>query len=300
MSHSRGSPRLTIIVAATQSMGIGAGGGLPWKLPGEMKYFARATTGSSSSSSSSPHPPPSSTSSSPSSNCWNSVIMGRKTWESIPRKFRPLKGRRNVIISRDPAGVDLSYRIVRDGRSGCEQTTAVGSLEEAIRAVSSLTSTSSSSSFTSPSPPTTTTTTQNPPPATPTNINYLIGGAQLYTLALQHDLVDRILFTRVLSPGFEGVCDVFLPDFSGGFRRKIGERQEDDKDHENDKEKEENKVNKEEDKNNKDEREKAPSVWKFKQRPHSALEEFVGFQVPEGEVEEKGVRYRFELWEREE
>jgi hypothetical protein len=44
MSHSRGSSRLTIIVAATQSMGIGAGGGLPWKLPGEMKYFARGAS----------------------------------------------------------------------------------------------------------------------------------------------------------------------------------------------------------------------------------------------------------------
>lgn len=43
MSHPR-SPRLTIIVAATQSMGIGAGGGLPWKLPGEMKYFARGAS----------------------------------------------------------------------------------------------------------------------------------------------------------------------------------------------------------------------------------------------------------------
>ncbi|KAH8085392.1 dihydrofolate reductase-like domain-containing protein [Filobasidium floriforme] len=298
MSHSRGSSRLTIIVAATQSMGIGAGGGLPWKLPGEMKYFARATTGSSSSSSSSPHPPPSSTSS-PQTAQWNSVIMGRKTWESIPPKFRPLKGRRNVIISRDPAGVDLS---------GCEQTTAVGSLEEAIRAVSSPTSTSSSSSFTSPSPPTTTTTTQipppnapTPPPARPTHVNYLIGGAQLYTLALQHDLVDRILFTRVLSPGFEGVCDVFLPDFTGGFRRKIGERQDNDEDHDHENNKQ-NKVNKEdvEKANSKEQEEKASSVWKFKQRPHSALEEFVGFQVPEGEVEEKGVRYRFELWEREE
>lgn len=101
----------------------------------------------------------------------------------------------------------------------------------------------------------------------------------------------------MLSPGFEGVCDVFLPDFSGEFRRKIGERQENDEDHENNKQ---NKVNKEDVEKANSKEEETYSVWKFKQRPHSALEEFVGFRVPEGEVEEKGVRYRFELWEREE
>jgi len=35
------SPNLTAIVAATQSNGIGLNGGLPWRLPGEMKYFAK-------------------------------------------------------------------------------------------------------------------------------------------------------------------------------------------------------------------------------------------------------------------
>jgi hypothetical protein len=104
-----------------------------------------------------------------------------------------------------------------------------------------------------------------------------------------------------LSPGFEGVCDVFLPDFTGEFRRA--------RDHDHDQghgqgqgqgDENDNKQNKEDvEKANSKEKETS-SVWKFKQRPHKTLEEFVGFQVPEGEVEEKGVRYRFELWEREE
>lgn len=104
---------VTAIVAATLSNGIGKNGGLPWRLPGEMKYFQRGkpiylnwiapmhtetaadmavTLGSGSLSDNDREPV-------------NAVIMGRKTWESIPPKFRPLAGRRNLVVSRQ--GVDL-------------------------------------------------------------------------------------------------------------------------------------------------------------------------------------------------
>lgn len=73
--------RLTLIVAATKSNGIGLNGGLPWRLPKEMAYFAKATT----------HAPEGST---------NRVIMGRNTWDSIPAKFRPLPNRHNTVLSR--------------------------------------------------------------------------------------------------------------------------------------------------------------------------------------------------------
>lgn len=73
--------RLTLIVAATKSNGIGQNGQLPWRLPKEMKYFARITS----------HAP---------ENAQNAVVMGRNTWESIPNKFRPLPNRLNVVISR--------------------------------------------------------------------------------------------------------------------------------------------------------------------------------------------------------
>ncbi|KAM3498861.1 hypothetical protein MY10362_007847 [Beauveria mimosiformis] len=77
---------LTLVVAATRSMGIGAGGTMPWKgLRNEIKYFARVTTQLPS------HCP---------SGAVNAVIMGRKTWDSIPPKFRPLKDRLNIVISR--------------------------------------------------------------------------------------------------------------------------------------------------------------------------------------------------------
>lgn len=78
---------LTIIVAATnRSMGIGLRGTLPWALKKDMAYFARVTKRT-------PQPPVSTA-------IKNSVIMGRKTWESIPEKFRPLKDRFNVVVSR--------------------------------------------------------------------------------------------------------------------------------------------------------------------------------------------------------
>jgi len=78
--------RFSIIVAATPSLGIGFEGGLPWKrLSGDMKYFKELTSTTKSES------------------LRNAVVMGRKTWESIPAKFRPLPSRLNVILTRDPA-----------------------------------------------------------------------------------------------------------------------------------------------------------------------------------------------------
>ncbi|TFK30421.1 dihydrofolate reductase [Coprinopsis marcescibilis] len=74
--------RLTIIVAATKSNGIGQGSKLPWRLPKEMKYFAQVTTQAPVGHK-------------------NLVLMGRTTWESIPPKFRPLPNRLNVVISRN-------------------------------------------------------------------------------------------------------------------------------------------------------------------------------------------------------
>jgi dihydrofolate reductase len=74
--------RLTIIVAATKNNGIGQNSTLPWHLPKEMKYFAHATSAAPDGKS-------------------NAVIMGRNTWESIPKKYRPLSNRVNLIISRN-------------------------------------------------------------------------------------------------------------------------------------------------------------------------------------------------------
>lgn len=69
------TPVLSLIVAMTPDRVIGRGNTLPWRIPSDMKRFRDITTG---------HP----------------VIMGRKTWESIPERFRPLPGRTNIIMTR--------------------------------------------------------------------------------------------------------------------------------------------------------------------------------------------------------
>ena len=74
--------RLTIIVAATKQNGIGQNSTLPWRIPKEMKYFARATSAAPDGK-------------------LNAVVMGRNTWESIPKRHRPLPNRVNLVTSRN-------------------------------------------------------------------------------------------------------------------------------------------------------------------------------------------------------
>ncbi|WRX15350.1 Dihydrofolate reductase domain - like 1 [Theobroma cacao] len=71
-----------VVVAATKDMGIGKDGKLPWKLPSDLKFFKDVTLTTSDSGKK------------------NAVIMGRKTWESIPLQNRPLPGRLNVVLTR--------------------------------------------------------------------------------------------------------------------------------------------------------------------------------------------------------
>ncbi|XAR59569.1 Dihydrofolate reductase [Bertholletia excelsa] len=71
-----------VVVAATPNMGIGKDGKLPWKLPSDLNFFKNVTR----------------TTSDPVKK--NAVVMGRKTWESIPPEHRPLAGRLNVVLTR--------------------------------------------------------------------------------------------------------------------------------------------------------------------------------------------------------
>ena len=85
---------VSLIVACTGEGGIGKDGQLPWRLPGDMAYFKRVTTGGSAADAGTGEK-------------LNAVVMGRKTWDSIPAKFRPLAGRVNVVLSRNPGALGL-------------------------------------------------------------------------------------------------------------------------------------------------------------------------------------------------
>ncbi|TQF74090.1 dihydrofolate reductase [Rhodococcus spelaei] len=69
---------------------IGRDGAIPWRIPEDMAYFKSVTTG---------HP----------------VVMGRKTWDSIPPRFRPFSDRRNIVVTRDPSwsadGTDVAHSL---------------------------------------------------------------------------------------------------------------------------------------------------------------------------------------------
>jgi len=69
-------PVLTLIAAVARNGVIGIDNRLPWHLPADLKHFKTLTVD-------------------------HTVIMGRKTWESLPAKFRPLPGRRNIVVTRD-------------------------------------------------------------------------------------------------------------------------------------------------------------------------------------------------------
>ena len=69
--------QLALIWAQASNGVIGRDGGIPWRLPEDLAHFKELTLG---------HP----------------VVMGRRTWESLPPRFRPLEGRRNIVVTRSP------------------------------------------------------------------------------------------------------------------------------------------------------------------------------------------------------
>lgn len=70
---------MTVALVAAVARGgvIGRDGTIPWRLPEDIAFFKELTTG-------------------------HVVVMGRRTWESIPVRFRPLPGRRNLVVTRNP------------------------------------------------------------------------------------------------------------------------------------------------------------------------------------------------------
>lgn len=158
-------PSLTLILAAAvPSLGIGLAGTLPWRLPRELKYFRQATA-------------------------HHVVVMGRRTWESIPAKFRPLPNRTNIILSRNPPPAPAEAE--KEGKANAKVVYAE-SLDAALELASA----------------------EAEAGAGAARKVFIIGGAQIYAAALAHPAAKHVLLTEV--QGDEGKqieCDTFFTGF---------------------------------------------------------------------------------------
>lgn len=144
-----------IVVAATLQHGIGVEGRLPWKLKHDMNHFKEVTSKAAPAKS-------------------NAVIMGRKTWDSIPAKFRPLAGRLNVVLSRSAEA----------GGAFPEGVQVCGSLPSALELLA------------------------GPEWSERIDFVFLIGGGELFREAMGSPLCEAIHLTEVAA---DVPCDTFMP-----------------------------------------------------------------------------------------
>jgi dihydrofolate reductase len=141
--------KLNLIVAFDANRCIGNKGGLPWpRLESDLPHFRQTTIGKGN----------------------NAVIMGRKTWDSLPSSARPLVHRKNIVVSRDEQHLrDLWLH------DDIIPTTHIGGAVAHARHCDEA---------------------------------WIIGGADMYKLALDVDVVDEMHITQLYST-YEG--DVFFP-----------------------------------------------------------------------------------------
>ncbi|MBI5149537.1 MAG: dihydrofolate reductase [Candidatus Omnitrophica bacterium] len=150
-----------IVVAMDPNRGIGKDGRLPWHLKGDLRHFREITTTTRDK------------------NKRNAVIMGRRTWDSLPDPFRPLPGRINVVITRNEqlrlpegvlkaGGLALALELLdkKEVRETCEMV-------------------------------------------------FVIGGAQIYDQAVCLKECQAIFLTQILN---SFPCDTFFPPFADHFR----------------------------------------------------------------------------------
>jgi dihydrofolate reductase / thymidylate synthase len=156
-------PRYACVVAADEGRGIGRGNDLPWpRLPADGAFLRRITT----------------TTRDPARR--NAVIMGRRTWDSLPAKFRPLPGRFNIVVSRSATAVEPP-----------EAAAVAGSLDRAIEIA-----------------------TTGADAGAGIESIFVLGGGQLYAVAVADPRCEAIYYTHVAAR-FD--CDTVFPAFEDRF-----------------------------------------------------------------------------------
>jgi dihydrofolate reductase len=143
-----------IIVGHDDRRGIGLAGTIPWHHPEDLQFFKRTTMG-------------------------GTVIMGRKTWDSLPPRFRPLPGRLNIVLSRTlgRASLDDSVR--------CR---VASSLQDALEIAA----------------------------AEHWDPIFVIGGASLYEQAIQHNRCSELIVSHVAG---DYHCDAQFPPYADGWKQ---------------------------------------------------------------------------------
>ncbi len=149
-----------MIVAMDENRGIGKNNQLPWHLPGDLNHFKQLTYSTDLEQKQ------------------NVLLMGRKTWESIPEKYRPLPNRINIVVTRHkqlkrPKGVYFE-----------------DSLKNALLLL------------------------ERPDLKYQVSDLFIIGGAQIYKPALQLENCAKLYVTHIKST-FD--CDTFFPPFESKF-----------------------------------------------------------------------------------
>jgi dihydrofolate reductase len=158
---------VAVVAAAANSRGIGYNGQLPWKLPGDMAHFKRVTT--TTTINMGMEPP--NTNTSPERQ--NAVVMGRKTWESIPPQFRPLPGRTNVVLTSQPSlSVPSDVMVASSLQDATSQLEKLGNLGHV----------------------------------------FVIGGGQVYEESIKSGLVNRVIYTQVSNIPDDTKFDAFFPE----------------------------------------------------------------------------------------
>ena len=130
---SGGAIPLALIASVARNGSIGSDKGLVWHEPEDLRWFRRQTLGCP-------------------------VVMGRKTWDSLPERFRPLPGRSNIVVSRQPDLAAPGAQVAADLPQALGLARAAAAGTQAARI-------------------------------------FVIGGAQLFAQALP--LADQLLLTEV-------------------------------------------------------------------------------------------------------
>ncbi|KAG7189134.1 hypothetical protein KM043_008702 [Ampulex compressa] len=150
---------LNLIAATCENMGIGINGTLPWRLKGEMAFFTRMTTNTEDNKKK------------------NVVLMGRRTWECIPKKYKPLRDRVNMVLTTQ----SLDYG---------DEAIVCKSIPHALEIIS------------------------KPPLKDQIERIWVIGGSSVYKAAMESPNFHRLYLTRI-KKHFE--CDTFFPNVPNNF-----------------------------------------------------------------------------------